>query len=73
MFNDPIIEELHEIREQIAAESNYDLHEIVLSLRRSQRDAGKHVVTLPPKLVTAATETNSYAKVETLSATNSAS
>ncbi len=73
MFNDPIIEELHKIREQIAAESNYDLHEIVESLRRSQRETGREVVTLPPKLVTAATETGDQAKVETLSATNSAS
>jgi len=40
MFEDPIIEELHKIREEIAAEHNYDLHEIVAALRRNREKEG---------------------------------
>ena len=51
MLEDPIIEELHKIREEIAAESNYDLHAIVVALRQRQLAEGRTVVSLPPKRV----------------------
>lgn len=51
MMEDTIIEELHKIREEIAAEHNYDLHEIVAALRRNREKEGWQVVTLPPNLV----------------------
>lgn len=52
MLEDPIIEELHKIRAEIAAESNYDMHAIVVALRRRQQAENRTVVTLPPKRVT---------------------
>lgn len=51
MLEDPIIEELHKIRAEIAAESNYDMHAIVVALRRRQQAENRTVVTLPPKRV----------------------
>ncbi len=51
MIEDPIIEELHKIREEIAAESNYDMHAIVVALRRRQQAENRPVISLPPKRV----------------------
>jgi len=51
MFEDPIIEELHKVREEIAAEFNYDLHAIVAEFRNQQQAANMQVVTLPAKRV----------------------
>ncbi len=51
MLEDPIIEELHKIRAEIAAESNYDMHAIVVALRQRQKAENRIVVTLPPKRV----------------------
>lgn len=51
MFEDPVIEELHKIREEIAAEHNYDMHAIVLALRRSRQESGRQAVVLPLKQV----------------------
>lgn len=51
MLEDPIIEELHKIRAEIAAESNYDMHAIVAALHRRQQAENRTVVTLPPKRV----------------------
>ncbi len=73
MTEDAIMEELHKFREEWAEQFNYDIHAMVADLRRSQSEAGREVVTLPPKLVTTSTETGDHAKVETLSATNSVS
>lgn len=66
---DPIIEELHKIREEIAAENNYDLHPIVQSLRRSQRQ----VVNLHLMPTANATGAENKLKVKPLSAIQSAS
>lgn len=73
MTEDMIMKELHKFREEWAEQFNYDIQAMVADLRRSQRESGREVVTLPPKLVAPVTETGSHAKVETLSATNSAS
>ena len=51
MMEDPIIEELHQFREEWAAQFNYDIHAIVADLRRSQREENRQVVNLPPKRV----------------------
>ena len=51
MIEDPIIEELHKIREEIAAESNYDMHAIVVALRRRQQAENRPVISLSPKRV----------------------
>ena len=52
-MEDPIVEEIHRYREEIAAESNYDMHAIVVALRQRQRNGNYETVTLPPKRVAA--------------------
>jgi hypothetical protein len=49
MIDDPIIEELHRVREEIAAEFNYDLEAIVAYLRQQQQMENRRVVSLAPK------------------------
>ena len=51
MMEDPIIEELHKIRAEIAAESNDEMHAIVVARRRRQQAENRTVVTWPPKRV----------------------
>lgn len=51
MTNDPIIEELHRIREEYAASFNYDLDAIVADLRAKQEKSNRKVVRLEPKRV----------------------
>jgi hypothetical protein len=51
MLEDPIIEEIHRVREEIAAEFNYDLDAIVAHLRQQQQAENRQVVSLPPKRV----------------------
>ena len=51
MLEDPIIEELHRVREEIAAEFNYDLSAIVADLRRRQQAENRQVISLPPKRI----------------------
>lgn len=46
---DPIIHELHAIREAIAAASENDMNKIAESMRARQRSGNREVVTLPPK------------------------
>ena len=49
---DPIIEEIHAIREAIAEESDYDAEKIAAAARKRQEDSGRKGVTLPPRPVT---------------------
>ncbi len=51
MLEDPILEELHKIREEWAAQFNYDIHAMVADLRQRQQAENRTVVTLPPKRV----------------------
>jgi macrodomain Ter protein organizer (MatP/YcbG family) len=51
MIADPIIEELHRVREEIAAEFNYDLDAIGPYLRQQQQVEGRPVVSFSPKLI----------------------
>ncbi len=62
MLEDPIIEELHKIREEIAAESNYDLHAIVVALRQHQQAEGRAVISLPPKRTTSIGDAEDHAE-----------
>jgi len=55
MIDDPIVEELHRVRSEIAAEFNYDLRAIVADLRRSQRTENRQVISLPPRRIGAKT------------------
>lgn len=45
MTPDPIIEELHRIREEIAAEFNYDVFAIGAMLQARQQEEDRHVIS----------------------------
>ncbi len=45
MIDDPIIEELHRIREEIAARHNYDIHAIFQYFRAKEAQEGRKVVS----------------------------
>ena len=47
--SDPIIDELHAIREAIAAAADNDIRKIAEKARSRENDDGVEVVTLPPK------------------------
>ncbi len=51
MWNDPIIEEIHQIRAEHAAQFNYDLAAIVKDLRKKEQQSGKKFVSRPPRLL----------------------
>lgn len=46
---DPIIEEIHAIREEIAREANYDIERILAAARARQAASGRKVVQLAPR------------------------
>lgn len=45
----PIIEEIHAVRDAIAREAGYDLERIIEAARVRQAAGGREVVRLPPK------------------------
>lgn len=49
MPTDPIIEEIHAIREALAQESGYDAEKIAEAARKRQAESGRKAVTLPPR------------------------
>ena len=51
MWNDPIIEEIHQIRAERAAQFNYDLTAIVKDLRKKELQSGKRFISRPPRLL----------------------
>jgi uncharacterized protein YnzC (UPF0291/DUF896 family) len=52
MIIDPIIEELHQIRDQLAARFNYDVYAIVADSQARQHEYEGHpVVSFSPKLI----------------------
>ena len=53
MTTDPIIDEIHAIREEIARRYNYDLEAIAEAMRKASAMSGRRVVTLPPRAVSA--------------------
>lgn len=46
---DPILEEIHAIREALAKESGYDAEKIAEAARKRQAESGRKAVTLPPR------------------------
>lgn len=50
-MEDPIIEELHKIREEWAAQFDYDIRAMVADLRQRQEAENRTLVTLPPKRI----------------------
>ena len=49
MCRDPIVAEVHRIREEYAAKFNYDLDAIFRDLCEKERKRGGDLVRLPPK------------------------
>lgn len=58
MIDDPIIEELHRVREEMAAKFNYDVHAMFAYWRARELEKGRKVVSfeLPKKEVQVAEE-----------------
>ncbi len=54
MWEDPIVEEIHRIREKLAAEHNFDVKEIFADLRKRQASLGRRLV--PQKKTTESTD-----------------
>jgi hypothetical protein len=52
MERDPIIEEIHAVREAFAKEHNYDLAAMFATLRRHQSESGREVVSFAPRPLT---------------------
>lgn len=48
---DPIIEEIHAIREELARKANYDIEKMLEAARARQKASGLQAVRLPPREV----------------------
>ena len=53
-LSDPIVDEIHAIREAMAKASNDDLRKIADAARSRQAASGRKVVKLPPRRATTA-------------------
>ena len=51
MVRDPIVEEVRAAREEFAKQYDYDIDAIVRALQKASADAGRQLVSLPPKSV----------------------
>jgi hypothetical protein len=49
MWRDPIVEEVRRIREEYAAQFNYDLWAMHRDLQEKEKQRGRKVVSFPPK------------------------
>jgi len=49
MKNDPIIEEIHRIRQEHAEQFNYNISEIFNDLKEQEKKSGRKFVSLPVK------------------------
>ena len=48
-LRDPVVDEINKIREDLAAQYNYDLKAIVQELRSQQEQSGREFVSFPPR------------------------
>lgn len=46
---DPILEEIHAIREALARKAGYDAEKVAEAARKRQAESGRQVVTLPSR------------------------
>jgi len=51
MWNDPIVEELHKRRQEMAAKFNYDVHAMCQYYREQQKLENRVVVSRKPRLI----------------------
>ena len=49
MWHDPIVEEIHRIRDEQARKFGYDLHAICEDMRKKQSSSGRKLVSRPPR------------------------
>ena len=49
MWNDPIVEEVRNARNEHAKKFNYDLNAIFADLKKQQKSSKRKFVTLPPR------------------------
>ncbi len=49
MWRDPIVEEIHRVRDEHAKRFGYDMHAICEDIRKKQATSGRTVVTRPPR------------------------
>jgi hypothetical protein len=49
MWRDPIIEELHKIREDYARQFNFNIHAICKDIQEKQGQSGREIVSFPPR------------------------
>lgn len=49
MWKDPIVEEIHQVREKIAQEHDYDIYKLFEYYRGKETEHGGKVVTRPPQ------------------------
>ena len=49
MWRDPIVEEIHRIRDEHAKKLNYDLHAICEDIRKKQSTSGIKVISRLPR------------------------
>ena len=53
MTTDPILDELHQVREQFAAQFNYDIFAIVADIQAQEQKENRPLVSLTPQRVEA--------------------
>ena len=46
---DPIVKEVREIRDQLAAKHHYNIDELCRFLREQEKSSGRHYITLPAR------------------------
>ena len=51
MKDDPIVAEVHAIRDELARQCGYDLKEIFRRLRQQQSSSGRRYVRYPPRRI----------------------
>lgn len=49
MLKDPIMEELHRVKDQLAAEFGYDVRRMAKALQAEQKRSGRKVVSFTPR------------------------
>lgn len=62
MTDSTIIEELHRVRDELAARYDYDVRAVVAALREKQQSENRPVVSLSPKRATAEADSISEVK-----------
>lgn len=49
MWKDPIVEEIHKIREKMAEEVNYDVHQLIENMQKREKESNAKIVSRTEK------------------------